>query len=467
MFPYVEQTRLEQQHLLDEIQTWVNQWKKQDRVGQYTTQLEALEAFFSRTIELIRRQFETVRQETDTRKLYRLSQEFEERLLWLRRAWEFFKEKFDQRNAPGTKDILKAADEVVWSCFHPAMQCIFPRREDQPPAPLAFIESEFSPAAFPLEIVPPSLRSGLRNGDAEAALRQCINKLPIPLVRIPPACIRSPWLLIFLGHEVGHQVQYAVKPNLGFVSEFQAGLETLVSNHQPQTSLCWKKWSQEIFADAYSVACMGRLAGYALSELIYGPPEALIKRDGGMYPPTIVRLRLIQAFSDKLKLPNPQPNFPALNFDQVGTTPIQADLNLIPQVVDFLSDSLPGLNQSLQSLTGFNHQFFERNEPVDTYRRNLLQQTHLAPPKDILQARWLTCAGYAAWLNLVESFDPSRFDQDRKNMAEKLCQALQVCGPEGTRAAGDTPSKQIIEQSQAIGDEVGSILDRLLQGQSL
>jgi hypothetical protein len=37
-------------------------------------------------------------------------------------VWDYFREKLDQRDDANLKPTLEAADEVLWSCYHPYFQ---------------------------------------------------------------------------------------------------------------------------------------------------------------------------------------------------------------------------------------------------------------------------------------------------------------------------------------------------------
>ena len=42
-----------------------------------------------------------------------------QRIIWIRYVWDYFREKLDQRDDANLKPTLEAADEVLWSCYHP------------------------------------------------------------------------------------------------------------------------------------------------------------------------------------------------------------------------------------------------------------------------------------------------------------------------------------------------------------
>ena len=140
------------------------------------------------------------------------------RLLWLRRVWDFFREKFDQRDGD-LADTLRAADEIVWSCYRQ----VFDRAKQiapqltAGPAPLPFIEPRYSPSTFPADLVP----AGLQSEIDKPFLREHLNRLPVPVVRLQPACVSGPWWLVYAAHEVGHNVHYDLLPEQAMVGQYQ------------------------------------------------------------------------------------------------------------------------------------------------------------------------------------------------------------------------------------------------------
>jgi hypothetical protein len=57
------------------------------------------------------------------------------------------------------------------------------------PAPLPFLESRYSPEAYPAELVPPDLKSEVE----VTFLGEYLNRMPVPVVRLPPTCLKAPW----------------------------------------------------------------------------------------------------------------------------------------------------------------------------------------------------------------------------------------------------------------------------------
>src|SRR5919109_3404620 len=96
----------------------------------------------------------------DHGKVYAECQVIDYAIVWIHRVWAYYRDKFDQRDDDALGPTLWAADEVVWSCYRPVFDSKkLPAGIDIGPAPLAFIDSEYSPATWEAGKQPPT---GLR-----------------------------------------------------------------------------------------------------------------------------------------------------------------------------------------------------------------------------------------------------------------------------------------------------------------
>lgn len=136
------------------------------------------------------------------------------RLLHARRLWRWYADKLDQRAGPDD-DVqtrtLKAADEVVWSCWKTAFTVLGTGGSDAgqigtgeiPAAPIPYLAPQFSASATPRADPPDGLRPG-----QDDLLRAHVERLPVPVVGLPPLASRRPWWLILTAHETSHHVQF-------------------------------------------------------------------------------------------------------------------------------------------------------------------------------------------------------------------------------------------------------------------
>jgi hypothetical protein len=147
------QTAIELARLAEEIECWVEKRKKKDVNQYHQTQLEAIRKFLARSIDFLQASLNQINVNQPRAEIYEACQLFDLRVLWLWKVWRYFKDKFDQRDDESLGPLLRAADEVVWSCYRQ----IFSRAEafglgiHQGVAPLPFVESEYSPESFPSE----------------------------------------------------------------------------------------------------------------------------------------------------------------------------------------------------------------------------------------------------------------------------------------------------------------------------
>jgi hypothetical protein len=417
-----EQSALEIEVLEAELQAWLCRRQKDDEERQqYKTQLEALRTLFAGAVRDVRQDLGAISPDGALEHVYKECRQIDEVVLWLRRVWHFFRDKFDQRDSPQLRPLLKAADEVVWSCYHQVFESPAGRRltTQHGPAPLPFIESRYAPMAFPRELVPRELTTEIGR-DVVAAL---LSALPIPVVRLPPLCARAPWWLIYLGHEVGHHVQYSLLERAALVERF--GAEVIVpavcaaDGTKPEAER-WSAWSPEIFADVFSVVAMGPMALRAIVELEYQEPGRMAaQRDD--YPAPVVRLALMAEVWEQLVQEAAQDpvskaakklvmdrNEALRGVDLVaiaaGSAAAQRDMELVPAVAAAALGVLPGVRARLQDLCAFDLADFDSESNLAGWVTKLRNGAEIVlEDPGIRDARLVTGAALAAWAKSVAS----------------------------------------------------------------
>jgi hypothetical protein len=290
----IEQTRLELDHLALESDNWVAARQKRDRSQQYHSALANLKILMTDCLQRLKEELDGIADDGGTTDVYSACRKLDTSLILVRRVWTFFRTKFEQRDDPVLGPALAAADEVVWSCYADAFQNAGQPRQA---APLPYIEPAYSPQAVPRADPPSDLR-----GDS-ALLQEFLQTLPIPVVSLPPTCVRSPWWLVYLGHEVGHHIQYDLLPQAQLVGEFGQLLASAFPDDE-EAAARWESWGREIFADLYSVCLMGPRAVWAMAALeLAGERDLMVSRIGkATYPPAVVRLGLLAAAADALEV---------------------------------------------------------------------------------------------------------------------------------------------------------------------
>jgi len=402
-----------------ELAEWAERREADDTRGQYQSQLKSLRQRLEQVAAAIGAPLAGMDLQRPSADFYEQCKQLELRLNWLQRLWRFFRERFDQRAHPKWGPALKAADEVVWSCY----RAVF--KEGPTPAraaPLPFLEFEYSPEAFPSELIPAELKS------VEATfLRAQLPLLPVALLRLPAACVDEPWWLIHVGHEVGHHVQFALASGPTLVEAFRAHLLAAI---EPQAdsreSARWAGWTTEIFADVFAVHAMG---APTLSAMVEAELQKDMTSNRPLYPPVAVRLALMAEVANRLGFQGQQALQGLVPTELVkGHERLDKALKLVPQVVDAALASLPLVHKTFSQLC--DPSVVQENTLTD-WRQKLLAPALPAIPKKLESARQLTGGAFLAWLQLVEQ---ESSNEKVQAFAEQFLKAIQRGAPGGTRA---------------------------------
>jgi hypothetical protein len=393
------------------IQNWLSSWNQRDAsIGRHKTQLEAIGNLLNESLEQLRLLIKALDPDTEMEEFYGLCRDYDEAMVWLRRIWEYFREKLDQRlpdRASGS--VLRAADEVVWSCYRQVFTKAVLRDPlvKQGAAPLAFVTPEYSPAALLADRPPSSL---LRPPDA-SFLTGFVNDLPIPLLQLPPWCIDSPWWLVYIGHEVGHHVQN----HLGLERSFALGIRDAADDAAPSgqklsaTELDqWQRWSKEIFADIFSTMMMGPWALVAIFEAELGPAAEMVKpkRD---YPAPVIRLALMNETARLLaqdlgeewrdSLDGLDVNKLALSNDRT-----KRDLAVVPKAIKFGLGDLGAVGK-LQDLCGLAKGIYPIAGKVERWGQVLLDPNTTRKESELESARQVAAGSLSAWASFAVTGD--------------------------------------------------------------
>ncbi len=302
---------------IERLQREVDAWKEArdaaDVQGRFVTQLRALVEIVTRALADLRTDALAIGGDPDVGSVYARCDLQDKRVLWVRRVlWGYYRDKFDQRDgAAPLRQMLAAADDVVWSCYaEPFLGLSRPALPG--PIPLAYVEPFYSPRALPRNEVPGTLKDR-RLG--ERLLKQFFAELPIPLVSLPPVCVCEPWWLVSLGHEVGHHVQHDLKLVEPFADVLARAATTGAGIDARRQATRWAEWGQEIFADVFALHVMGGVVVDAIGELVMSDArDMLIAQD--QYPAPVVRLALLRAVAGRLGLDVPEPaGLPAIPSD--------------------------------------------------------------------------------------------------------------------------------------------------------
>lgn len=401
-----------------------------DARNQHRTQLGAVGAVLDRVLDQLSRE-RTNLEDASAGVTYENCDRFDRRLIWLERLWRFFRQRFDQRDNSEFSGVLRAADELVWSCYSRPIEkaTALGLRQGPAPAPVPFVEARYSPEAFPIELVPPDLRD---EGEAVSLLRDHLNKMPIPVVRLAPSCIPAPWFLVYLAHETGHHLQYDLLPDRKLVTGFRKTIEAAIKTQtgSDDEARKWGRWSKEIFADMFSVLTMGSWAVWAMVELDFKPAPDL-DEDRDDYPSPAMRLALLADACDRI----------AEGTD--GRDALRGLLAPDPDpvrsaVLDAVLGPLPELNgRSLKGLSIPDPPGFKRG--VATWREILLNPANGQQPLPGLEnAPILTGGALAAWQSVAAQRVPEAdFMRASRSLGDRYIERMAAGAPEGTRAGAE------------------------------
>jgi hypothetical protein len=461
----VAQTRQELEGLGAEINTWASKRHDADKVGQYFSQLSTLTGVLDNSLLRLTPELDalaTAARHTSISKVYDQCRTFDKRIVWIRRLWKYFREKFDQRDT-SYADTLLAADEFVWSCYSETFARA--KRNPRGALPLIYIEPQYSPNAIPRVEPPSDLKSDV---DVDF-LSKCLVQLPLPLIGLPTVCLTEPWWLAFLAHEIGHHVQYDILPGTDLVPTFGSILAAAVtgSDEAPETlqrpeATRWNAWGREIFADAFSVLQIGQAAVWAIAELETASAGSMLKPKT-LYPAPAVRLALLAGLAEGLGLEGGN----ALRWvDPRGlTTDVQggdqklrseaaAELDRIPAILEAILEKPLAPLPSLPGLCAWDTGEFLKQTK---YWSVELLKSQPQPENDVRAARYILSGALRAWqqISIVEC-DKKR-DEQQHMLKINILPTLRNSRAEGARS-GDEPEASNVE---ALGKKLTDLLSQI------
>jgi hypothetical protein len=447
----IRESKEESGRLAVEFDGWLKRRRDADHRGQYHTQLDLLERVVCDCLERIEGELESIPRTASEGELYERCRKADRHVVFVWRLWDYFREKWDQRDDRSLGPALAVADEIVWSCYATPF-----RQLDTPPgpAPLAYVTADFSPHAI-VRAAPPV---GLRPSDG--LLRDITAELPMPLVGIPPICVARPWWSVMLAHEVGHQLYLELGG--GIADAIREKLERAVASvTDPACALEWSAWASEIFADVYATAMVGGAHLWALTELERGPDEAMLRRPLG-YPPPLVRhtlgrlmLATLGLEPDEALPPTSAP--PRLDEMAVGDeqkAAVSPHLEACPAVARSLTrEALVG-EVPLPELAAWRPEDLTAKGRAGRWRRQYAAKRDMSPEPTLAAARLATVGALAEWIRIAS--EPG--EAARKERTERLrARALQIipeCREEGVRAAKKPAGLDVAGLAASIAERV-------------
>lgn len=444
----IERTQHELGLLACGVKQWLQHRQEDDRdlndeyLGQHQTQLQSIGSVLNESVAILQTKLAALDPARDAGEVYGECRDVDETIVWVQRVWEYFKEKFDQRDEKERVGrVLKAADEVVWSCYSQVLvQATRPGSGVQKrPAPLPFIEPQYSPAAVESDRpLPPDLRL-----NAEVPfVGEFIKTLPVAVVSLPPWCVDAPWWLIYLAHEVGHHVLHDLK----LTAHFRQGMqEAARAQKLPDRDVeAWGRWSEEIFADIFSVLTVGEWAVWSVAEAERGTDDEMVRRKD-RYPSPIIRLALLVQAARAVGV-NTAGTLAGVNLALLKSDPTaKRDSDVVPGAVSF---ALGPLREGLEKLTlpelcglgkgaAAQEAATKRTaQQVGNWTEHLRGGRVIPPQRRLETAREVVSASLRRWKEVsVLATDGERTD-GREALARKTTQTLRENAPKGVRAGG-------------------------------
>lgn len=449
----IDESRQELDQLADEISAWSSRRRERDSNRQYGSQLTALEQVTTVAIKGIREQLDDLDAGLSTGEVYEICRSNDRRALFVHRFWGYFREKWDQRDDSRFDALLQAADEVVWSCY------VTPFRTagvERGPAPLAYVQPEYSPHAVVRSRPPQELRT------IDDLLELALSELPVPVIAIPPVCVRRPWWLVLLAHEIGHHVEFDL--NDGLPRSLKQVIDGVASDEGLEADP-WLTWSHELFADAYGAFQMGGAHLWALGELERGPDAAMLDPKPA-YPPPLLRHAFIAELlrgaglplSEALptRLTDPREALARLLPDGAGKALQCLMRALTPLARAFVGRPLQG-RATLPELCGWDGSALSANGDVGWWRGELTGIREPVPEQAADVPRLLTAASVGAAAEILDDEDPERRDERIASLRDRLLIVLPQCREPGTRAAPG----ELDTRAGTLADLVGENILRL------
>ncbi len=430
----LRQVRVEQScRRLDRLRAvagdWIGQRHKEDVTGQHATQLDVLRTAVVGPLAGLRTIADGLSSVSDTGQVYAACRTSDTRAELVRRVFTYYQAKLDQRHDKSLEPVLRAADEVVWSCWaEPFRNAIYQDPAmTMRPAPLPYIESQYSPTAVPRDDPP----AGLTAERDDSVLIRYLERLPIPLIALPEVCADDPWWLAYAGHEVGHHLQHDLADDWSLVKAFGSLTEAASRAAGETDPARWRTWSAEIFADICSVHAMGPAAVYGIVQLELDDADKML-RGKAKYPPPLVRLGIMAAVAGRLGLEVTA----ALEPTGLDGTSLPHAAAIAALTEAALADPLCGRGP-FRTLLGWDPAFFAPGGTIHNLRDGLRNRIPLRVRPGIRTARLLAAAAVAAWEEIAGIPDRKQREDSRAELAARFLPAVLDGREEGTRAAGD------------------------------
>jgi hypothetical protein len=409
------------------IKVWLAERQSGQDFARFSNHFHVLNRVLSAMLDAITGALAEVKHENcHSGLVYEQCAKLDESLAIATRLFDWYSAKYDQRLSDEYGPVLRAADEVVRSCWSEP----FSWTGKQPPTgPLAYLDDRFDAYATTRRSVPSDLRA-----PRDAVVAEFISELPIPTIALPDYAVREAWWLALVAHETGHHVQKDVADEQATRERIAAAL---AETGKPELAAQWAGWGLEVFADAYSAAMIGDAAGWVVDELQHSAPAKMfaLAQAGSRYPPPVVRLALFESFLAELGLSaRPPVGPPVAESDLMPAVrkAIEADLAAAPAVARALA-TLPVGAPHLRDLASVEPDLLAQPGQLRGWADQLARPGPALPAlTDRASARLVIAAGVAAYRQWAAQ--PAAASV-LPTIHDNLLTLLPRCGPPGYLAA--------------------------------
>ncbi|MEU4563128.1 hypothetical protein AB0F72_32505 [Actinoplanes sp. NPDC023936] len=448
-------------------------------LGRHGTQLSTLSEVLRPALLRNREHLAGLDTGRDAGEVYDACRRADRRTVFVRRLWQWFATRFDQRRDPRTRDVLQAADEVVWSCWAPAWQLTGAGRPG--PAPLPYLDPQISASTTPRQDVPHDL-AAVRDSELAAQVRA----MPVPVIALPERVAWRPWWLVLLAHETGHHVQFELTPDAGAAAGDVVADAAARAGAGDDEVLGWQRWSAEMFADAYAAVLTGPAITWAVGELELRAGDGVLRSPAPGYPPPLVRLALLAAITGEPAVVGD----PASTGDPggagrgpAGSGPLAARVTGLLERVPAVAAALLTVPVGSATLAVAAPQAVAWRQAAAVWRRQLTATAEPRPSATVDAARLCVAGAVAAWRDTSAGIAADRHGSgatagtrgtgartstrtaagtgaggasDGDRLSRRLLTVLPACGPSGLRSTTAAPAAAVRRAARSVSDALFS-----------
>ena len=438
--------------LRDDVRLWQTHRTESDLRGQYRTQLNALVSELEQATCALRQEVSTVSAISCNGDYFTALLAHDRRAIWLRSAWSYYRDRFDQRDDPSLGPTLRAADEVLWSCYKPFFSAVA-----VPAAPLCCVDSAYVPSA----LRPDQARHLLGRTDEvdRGPLAPFLKTLPIPILRLPASVVSAPWSLALIAHETGHFIQRAVPDAEALYVWLEKHIVACVAQEGGNDADVsdWRAWTEEIFADLYASVTVGKWAIWALAPWMLGPSSFVLARQRS-YPSPLVRLRLLAAACDAIGVEGASALCDEIVGDGVATVEdkrVELDLRVAARVGQHVLAALPDKMGALPDRVNFFAREHCDGQAVEKWAAALSGGPARDDNNELRTARLVAAAALQA-SHTAAQLEPAAQADALAALRERVPARIAACFEKGKRdAPADSrpPEQSLAALVLGLGDE--------------